>query len=87
LTLTLTLVWREEVSKIIFFKNQVKRDISERGRDLTGVLSQYEKFVKPSFDDYISPTKKYADIIVPRGGDNLVAVDLLVQHVKIKLDE
>eukprot|EP01080_Neovahlkampfia_damariscottae_P003963 gene3963-7219_t len=66
---------------------RIKRDISERGRDLSGVLTQYEKFVKPSFDDYISPTKKFADIIVPRGGDNLVAIDLLVQHVNIKLNE
>jgi uridine kinase len=51
---------------------RIRRDIKERGRDLEGVLSQYEKFVKPSFDDYIMPTKKYADIIIPRGGANTV---------------
>jgi uridine kinase len=64
---------------------RIRRDIKERGRDLEGVLTQYETFVKPSFDDYIMPTKKYADIIIPRGGANRVAIDLLVQHIKIKL--
>lgn len=64
---------------------RIRRDIKERGRDLEGVLSQYERFVKPSFDDYIMPTKKYADVIIPRGGANKVAIDLLVQHIKVKL--
>lgn len=40
---------------------------------------QYARFVKPAFDDFVLPTKKYADIIIPRGGDNHVAVDLIVQ--------
>jgi uridine kinase len=63
---------------------RIRRDITQRGRDLEGVLRQYETFVKPSYDEFIYPSKKYADIIVPRGG-NEVAVDLLVQHVKVKL--
>ena len=46
---------------------RLSRDISERGRDLRGVLKQYDTFVKPAFDSYIEPTKQYADIIVPRG--------------------
>lgn len=66
---------------------RIKRDIAQRGRDLNGVLAQYEKFVKPSFDEYIQPTKKFADIIIPRGGDNIVAIDLLVKHIKFKLEE
>jgi len=66
---------------------RIRRDIKERGRDLDGVLTQYETFVKPSFDDYIMPTKKYADIIIPRGGANRVAIDLLVQHIKVKLTD
>lgn len=48
---------------------------------------QYSKFVKPAFDDFILPTKKYADIIIPRGGDNHVAVDLIVQHIRTKLGQ
>jgi hypothetical protein len=48
---------------------------------------QYAKFVKPAFDDFILPTKKYADIIIPRGGDNHVAIDLIVQHIRTKLGQ
>lgn len=48
---------------------------------------QYSKFVKPAFDDFILPTKKYADIVIPRGGDNHVAVDLIVQHIRTKLGQ
>eukprot|EP01114_Cavostelium_apophysatum_P022011 TRINITY_DN782_c0_g1_i2.p1 TRINITY_DN782_c0_g1~~TRINITY_DN782_c0_g1_i2.p1 ORF type:complete len:255 (+),score=32.05 TRINITY_DN782_c0_g1_i2:45-767(+) len=66
---------------------RILRDISERGRDLEGVLTQYERTVKPSFDEYILPTKKYADVIIPRGADNLVAIDLIVQHIRLKLNE
>lgn len=50
-------------------------------------LMQYSKFVKPAFDDFILPTKKYADIIIPRGGDNHVAIDLIVQHIRTKLGQ
>lgn len=64
---------------------RIRRDINERGRDLEGVLKQYETFVKPAFDEFIQPSKKYADVIIPRGGDNFVAIDLLVQHIKLKL--
>ena len=46
---------------------RVKRDISERGREIEGVLKQYNKFVKPAFDHYIAPSMSCADIIVPRG--------------------
>lgn len=48
---------------------------------------QYDKFVKPSFEEYILPSKKYADIIIPRGGDNDIAVDLIVQHIRTKLGQ
>lgn len=46
------------------------RDMRERGRDMQSILRQYLTFVKPSFDEYIFPTKKYADIIFPRGKEN-----------------
>ncbi|URE22260.1 uridine kinase [Musa troglodytarum] len=48
---------------------------------------QYSKFIKPAFDDFILPTKKYADIIIPRGGDNHVAINLIVQHIHTKLGQ
>lgn len=64
---------------------RLKRDITDRGRDLVGVLKQYNKFVKPSFDYYIAPSVIHADIIVPRGGENEIAIRLVVQHVHTQL--
>ncbi|NXE68926.1 UCK2 kinase, partial [Calcarius ornatus] len=60
----------------------VLRDISERGRDLEQILSQYITFVKPAFEEFCLPTKKYADVIIPRGADNEVAINLIVQHIQ-----
>lgn len=51
------------------------------------VKLQYARFVKPAFEDFILPTKKFADIIIPRGGDNPVAIDLIVQHLRTKLGQ
>mmetsp|Transcript_48128 Transcript_48128/g.120569 ORF Transcript_48128/g.120569 Transcript_48128/m.120569 type:complete len:173 (-) Transcript_48128:267-785(-) len=64
---------------------RVRRDIVERGRDIIQVLDQYEETVKPSFDSFILPTKKHADIIVPRGAENLPAIDLIHHHIRMKL--
>eukprot|EP00884_Botryococcus_braunii_P020444 jgi/Botrbrau1/7083/Bobra.0165s0105.1 len=64
---------------------RLRRDIVERGRDVLQVLSQYESTVKPSFNNYILPTKEHADIIVPGGAENEVAVHLIVQHIRWKL--
>ncbi|KAF3337198.1 Uridine kinase-like protein 3 [Carex littledalei] len=66
---------------------RIKRDTAEKDRDIKTVLDQYSKFVKPAFEDFILPTKKYADIIIPRGGDNHVAIDLIVQHIRTKLGQ
>ncbi|XP_059836608.1 uridine-cytidine kinase-like 1 isoform X2 [Hypanus sabinus] len=66
---------------------RLRRDIAERGRDIEGVIKQYNKFVKPSFEQFIEPTMRLADIVVPRGGGNMVAIDLIVQHVHSQLEE
>ncbi|KAL9980499.1 hypothetical protein ACROYT_G009099 [Oculina patagonica] len=66
---------------------RLKRDITERERDLVGVLQQYNTFVKPAFDQYIAPTVVFADIVVPRGGENSVAIDLIVRHVRTQLEQ
>lgn len=55
------------------------------GRDLDGVLKQYCTMVKPAFSHYIAPGMSHADIIVPRGGDNEVAIELIVHHVHTQL--
>ncbi|XP_035851359.1 uridine-cytidine kinase-like 1 [Sander lucioperca] len=66
---------------------RLKRDISQRGRDISGIIKQYNKFVKPAFEQYIEPTVQSADIVVPRGGENFVALDLIVQHVHSQLEK
>lgn len=66
---------------------RLRRDIGERGRTIDSVLAQYNKYVKPSFEYYIAPTMPCADIIVPRGGDNAIAIDLIVKHVHRELHQ
>ncbi|TYH48885.1 hypothetical protein ES332_D10G098100v1 [Gossypium tomentosum] len=66
---------------------RIRRDMVERGRDVSSVLEQYAKFVKPAFDGFVLPSKKYANVIIPRGGENHVAIDLIVQHLRTKLGQ
>lgn len=61
---------------------RIKRDMEERGRSLDSIISQYLKTVKPMYHQFVEPTKRYADIIVPEGGENKVAIDLLSTKVK-----
>jgi uridine kinase len=56
---------------------RLKRDIKERHRSLDSVLMQYEETVRPMFLQFIDPSKRYADIIVPRGGNNRIAIDMI----------
>jgi len=66
---------------------RIRRDLVDRGRDINSVLDQWERFVKPNFDNYIMPTKKHADVIIPRGGANSVAIDMIVQILRLKINE
>jgi len=61
---------------------RVLRDLAERGRDLQQVLAQYTDLVKPAFDEFCFPTKKWADVIVPRGAENTVALNLIQQYIQ-----
>ncbi|KAL5367016.1 uridine kinase like P-loop NTpase [Cryptosporidium parvum] len=63
---------------------RIRRDTIERGRQIDDILNQYEKTVKPSYDEFIYPTRRYADIVIPHY-PNEVAVDLVVQHLRYKL--
>lgn len=63
----------------------IRRDIEERGRSFQQVLNHYERYVKPMHLQFIEPTKRYADIIVPQGGDNHIAIDVLTSLIKLKL--
>lgn len=69
----------ERLMRIIY------RDIEERGRAFNEVLEHYTKWVKPMHQQFIEPTKKYADIIVPQGGKNKVAIDLLSSRIRMNL--
>ncbi|KAJ1724040.1 Uridine kinase [Coemansia erecta] len=71
----------------ICLARRIKRDVAERGRDPLGVLQQYDRFVKPAYDGFVRPTMNNADVIIPRGLDNQVAIDLMIQHIKRQLDE
>ncbi|PRO65034.1 uridine kinase [Alkalicoccus urumqiensis] len=63
------------------------RDINERGRTIDSVIDQYTAVVRPMHLQFIEPTKRYADIIVPEGGHNQVAIDLMVTKIKTILEE
>lgn len=65
----------------------INRDILERGRNYKEVMRHYDTFVKPMHLQFIEPTKRYADIIVPQGGNNIVAIDVLASRIKMKLAE
>ncbi|KAJ2557424.1 Uridine kinase [Coemansia sp. RSA 1933] len=71
----------------ICLARRIKRDTTERGRDPLGILQQYERFVKPAYDRCVRPTMDNADVIIPRGLDNEVAIDLVIQHIKRQLNE
>jgi uridine kinase len=64
----------------------IERDIMERGRDVKKVLERYEKTVKPMHLQFIEPSKRYADIIVPQGGMNEVAISILLNTIEKKLN-
>ena len=63
----------------------IQRDLVERGRSVNKVLERYEKTVKPMHLQFIEPTKRYADVIIPQGGNNKVGIDLLSTIIEKKL--
>ncbi len=65
---------------------RIQRDIKERGRSLDSVIKQYMSTVRPAHLQFIEPTKKYADIIIPEGGYNKVAIDIIVTKINSILD-
>jgi uridine kinase len=62
------------------------RDINERGRTIDSVIDQYLTVVRPMHNQFIEPTKRYADVIIPEGGQNEVAIDLMVTKIKTILE-
>jgi uridine kinase len=66
---------------------RLMRDIKERGRSIDSVIEQYVNVVRPMHNQFIEPTKRYADIIIPEGGHNHVAIDLMVTKIKTILEQ
>jgi uridine kinase len=65
---------------------RLRRDINERGRNFDGVLDQYEKFVRPMHLEFVEPSKRYSDIIIPRGGENTVALQMVTALIRDELN-
>ena len=61
---------------------RIKRDMAERGRSLDSIIDMYTSIVKPMHEQFIEPTKKFADIIIPEGGSNNVAIDLMTTKIR-----
>lgn len=65
---------------------RIRRDVNKRGRTLESVLTQYLTTVKPMHEKYVEPSKKYADLVVPEGGKNFVALDMIMSRIQRHLD-
>lgn len=68
-------------------QRRILRDTKERGRSLDSVLEQFIKQVKPMHEKYVEPTKKYADIIIPRGAKNTKGIEILVRHITHMIED
>lgn len=66
---------------------RIKRDVNKRGRTLESVLTQYQETVKPMHEQYVEPSKKYANIVVPEGGKNEVALEMIMGRIQRHLEE
>ena len=65
---------------------RIKRDVTKRGRSLDSVLDQYQATVKPMHEKYVEPSKKYANLVVPEGGKNQVALDMIIGRIRRHLE-
>jgi uridine kinase len=66
---------------------RILRDVKERGRSLDSVVEQYLTTVKPMHEQFVQPSRQYADIVIPEGGHNLVALELLVERIRYHIDK
>jgi uridine kinase len=70
----------------IRFVRRLMRDITVRGRSVESVIEQYVTTVRPMHEEFVEPSKRYADLIIPEGGENLVAIDAIIARVERLLD-
>jgi uridine kinase len=69
------------------FIRRLRRDISERGRSLDSIIDQYLKTVRPMHFEFVEPTKRYADVILPRGGQNTAGIEVIAARIRERLAE
>ena len=67
------------------FIRRLKRDLEERGRSVDSVISQYQNTVRLMHLEFVEPTKRYADVIIPEGGRNTIAIDMVVSRIEALL--
>ncbi len=65
---------------------RIRRDMVERARSIESILNQYSETVKPMHEQFVEPSKKYADIIIPRGGENLTGIKILQEHLSLVMN-
>jgi uridine kinase len=66
----------------IRFIRRLRRDVAERGRSMNGVIDQYLATVRPMHEDFVEPSKRFADVILPEGGRNTVALEILISRIE-----
>lgn len=71
-----------DVEDDVCLLRRIKRDVEERGRTISNVQNQYLATVRPMHQEFVAPSKQYADIIIPHGAENIVAVDLLLAQLR-----
>src|SRR6185369_13481178 len=71
----------------IRFIRRLKRDMAERERSVEAVIEQYLSTVRPMHDQFVEPSKRFADVIIPEGGFNQVGIDLIIGKINAKIDE
>lgn len=76
-----------DTSPDICFIRRLKRDINERARTVEGIITQYEETVRPMYFQFVEPSKRHADIIIPRGGKNKVAIDIISTKINTLLEK
>ena len=69
------------------FIRRLRRDLTERGRTVENVIDQYLQTVRPMHLEFVEPSKRYADVIIPRGGQNIKAIEMVVAQIQRMLDE
>ena len=66
---------------------RIRRDMENRGRSIESIIEQYSNTVKPMHEEFVEPSKKYADVIIPRGGENAAGIDILITYLTKMLQE